>query len=141
MIRHRAFALELPCMLSLSADYQGVITMKIHLCRLAVLIFPFIWLTFSHAEENAPWGTASVQPVNYKPQKVVYDVAVSSIDMFENVQKKYNLASALDKINDRWGEYVITPAKMLGMANKVIDRISFGGIKELEEELRKHPEK
>jgi hypothetical protein len=31
--------------------------------------------------------------------------------------------------NDRWGEFVITPALMLGMENIILDRISFGGAK------------
>lgn len=57
------------------------------------------------------------------------------LNMFENTSKKHDLAKAVDKINDKWGEFVITPAKMLGMSDKVIDRISFGGIKELEEEI------
>ena len=59
--------------------------MKNVLCRLTVLIMPLLWITFSHAEESAPWGAASVAPVNYKPQKVVYDVAVSSVEMFGHV--------------------------------------------------------
>jgi hypothetical protein len=40
-------------------------------------------------------------------------------------------AEALDKINDRWGEFVITPALMLGMEYIILDRISFGGVKDL----------
>jgi hypothetical protein len=39
----------------------------------------------------------------------------------------------MDKINDRWGEFVITPALMMGMGDIILDRISFGGVKELEE--------
>ena len=35
----------------------------------------------------------------------------------------------MDKINDRWGEFVITPALMMGMDNIILDRISFGGVK------------
>jgi hypothetical protein len=42
-------------------------------------------------------------------------------------------ARAMDKINDRWGEFVITPALMMGMGDIILDRISFGGVKELEE--------
>jgi hypothetical protein len=42
-------------------------------------------------------------------------------------------AEAMDKINDRWGEFVITPALMMGMGDIILDRISFGGVKELEE--------
>ena len=39
----------------------------------------------------------------------------------------------MDKINDRWGDFVITPALMLGMEDIILDRIAFGGVKELEE--------
>jgi hypothetical protein len=43
------------------------------------------------------------------------------------------VSEASDKINDRWGEFVITPALMIGMENIILDRISFGGVKELQE--------
>ena len=59
--------------------------MKIIFCRLTVLMLALLWTTFSHAEESTPWGRASLEPIEYKPQKVVYDVAVSSIDSFKNV--------------------------------------------------------
>jgi hypothetical protein len=36
-------------------------------------------------------------------------------------------------INDRYGEFVITPALMMGMENTILDRIAFGGVKEMEE--------
>ena len=39
----------------------------------------------------------------------------------------------MDKINNRWGEFVITPALMLGMDDIILDRIASGGVKELEE--------
>ena len=47
--------------------------------------------------------------------------------------KKESLAAAVDKVNERWGNFVLTPALMLGAADLVPDRIAFGGIKELEE--------
>jgi hypothetical protein len=37
------------------------------------------------------------------------------------------------QINDKYGEFVITPALMMGMDETIIDRIAFGGVKELEE--------
>jgi DNA polymerase-4 len=43
------------------------------------------------------------------------------------------VAEAMDKINDRYGEFVITPALMMGMEATILDRIAFGGVKELEE--------
>ncbi len=47
--------------------------------------------------------------------------------------KKYKLTQAVDEVNDRYGQFVVTPARMLGLDNKVIDRIAFGGVAELEE--------
>ena len=55
------------------------------------------------------------------------------LDLFDSVRKKVNLTKALDSINYKWGNFVITPALMLGTQNQVLDRISFGGIKELEQ--------
>jgi hypothetical protein len=43
------------------------------------------------------------------------------------------VAEAMDKINDKYREFVITPALMLGMDEVILDRIAFGGVKELEE--------
>ncbi len=59
--------------------------MKNILCRLTVLMPALLCMTFSHAEESAPWGRAGLVPVEYQPQKVVYDVSVSSVDSFSNV--------------------------------------------------------
>jgi hypothetical protein len=55
------------------------------------------------------------------------------LSMLEEIDKKENLSKALDLISEKWGNFVITPAKMLGTENVVRDRISFGGVKELEE--------
>jgi hypothetical protein len=43
------------------------------------------------------------------------------------------VSEASDKINDKWGEFVITPALMMDMEDIILDRISFGGVKELKE--------
>ena len=43
------------------------------------------------------------------------------------------VSEAMDKINDRWGEFVIMPALMMDMEDIILDRIAFGGVKELEE--------
>ncbi len=55
------------------------------------------------------------------------------MSLLEDLTKKKQLVKALDNINERWGNFVITPATMLGTDNVVFDRIAFGGIKELEE--------
>ncbi len=56
-------------------------------------------------------------------------------DLFGELGQKTKLTQAVDKINQRWGNFVITPARMLGTQNTIPDRIAFGGIKELEEIL------
>ena len=57
----------------------------------------------------------------------------SQEELFEYVNKERKVSEAVDMINDRYGEYVVTPAIMMGMQNEVLDRISFGAIKELED--------
>ena len=48
-------------------------------------------------------------------------------------QKRRNVAQAVDAMNDRYGEYVVTPALMMGLDTEVVDRISFGSVKDLAE--------
>ena len=55
------------------------------------------------------------------------------LDLFENTERKKKLVEALDMVNERWGNFIITPARMLDTDKAVIDRIAFGGVKELEE--------
>ena len=59
----------------------------------------------------------------------------NQLSLLDDLQtdKKRNLFNALDKINDRYGEYVITPALMMGMNDLILDRVAFGGTKELED--------
>ena len=53
------------------------------------------------------------------------------LGIFDNSSKKENLAQAIDLVTGRWGDFIITPARMLSAKEKVLDRISFGGVKEL----------
>jgi DNA polymerase-4 len=57
----------------------------------------------------------------------------SQLDIFEKIQKKRELTKALDDISEKWGDFVITPAMMLDTKDIVKDRISFGGVKDLED--------
>ena len=89
------------------------------------------------------------------PAKPVRILAVTSYDLlpagtgqmtlWNTDSKKRNITQALDSIADRWGEFTVTPARMLSMEpastrqpgrvqrgeQKVLDRIAFGRIKEL----------
>ncbi len=58
----------------------------------------------------------------------------SQVSLFEDADDKLRKVSdALDAINDRYGEFVITPASMMSMGATIVDRIAFGGVKEIED--------
>jgi len=77
-------------------------------------------------------------------QKIISKISVScyglapssksQLSLFEqDSSKSRKVSDALDEINNRYGEFIITPALMLGMDSTIVDRISFGGVRELEE--------
>jgi hypothetical protein len=43
------------------------------------------------------------------------------------------VAEACDQVNDRYGGFIITLVLLLGMGDVILDRIAFGGVKEIEE--------
>jgi DNA polymerase IV len=55
------------------------------------------------------------------------------LNFFENIGKKQNLTRAVDDVNERWGGFTVASARSFAGAKVVMDRIAFGGIKELEE--------
>lgn len=42
-----------------------------------------------------------------------------------------NLSKAVDEINNRYGEFVITPAEMMDMQGEILDRIAFGSVRDI----------
>lgn len=82
---------------------------------------------------------ASLHLLNKAPKKSVKLLAVSSyflsdesreqLELFESTTRKRALTKALDAIADRWGEFTVTPARMLSMEHRVLDRIAFGGVR------------
>lgn len=81
--------------------------------------------------------------LKYAPKRPVRILAVScfylsgdsqeQLSFLESIDRKRRLTTALDTIANRWGEFVVFPGRMLGMEQKVLDRIAFGGVKGLEE--------
>lgn len=75
--------------------------------------------------------------------KKVRNIAVSCFDLeknslsqlclFEDEKKKRSLTSSLDEINNRFGAFSIFPAAMIGLKDRVPDRVAFGAVQELEE--------
>jgi hypothetical protein len=81
--------------------------------------------------------------IEANPGSPVLNIAVScfgltksgtlQLGLFENTDKKRNLVVAVDTVNERWGGFTVGSARSFGGAKMVMDRIAFGGIKELEE--------
>jgi len=64
----------------------------------------------------------------------VYDLVATTDEQLELfASSTHEVAKAMDQINDQYGEFVITPALMMGMEGTILDRIAFGGVKELQE--------
>ncbi len=69
--------------------------------------------------------------------KIVSKISVSCFSLTQNNTRQLllidfgeerinKISSALDQINDRFGEFTITPGTMMNMKNTVVDRIAFG---------------
>ena len=52
----------------------------------------------------------------------------------DEIAKKHSVSDAADKINDIYGEFTVVPGIMMGMDNTILDRIAFGGMREMEGE-------
>jgi DNA polymerase IV len=64
----------------------------------------------------------------------VYDLVPHQTEQLELfASRSHAVAEAMDKINDKYGDFTLTPALMMDMDDTIIDRIAFGGVKELEE--------
>lgn len=47
----------------------------------------------AYGADNAPWGSGNVNNIQYKPQRVVYDVAAGSLSQFRNVLDRVSYLS------------------------------------------------
>lgn len=89
-------------------------------------IYTKAWLLFNRQPERKLVRNLAVSVFN------LINSQKEQLALFEDeIQKKRNLAKAMDDINDRYGEFIITPALLLGMENTILDRISYGNVREL----------
>ena len=51
--------------------------------------------------------------------------------MFEDLEKKQRLVEAIDSANNKWGDFTLASALSFKGENVVLDRIAFGGVREL----------
>lgn len=61
------------------------------------------------------------------------EINSTQLELFDDVPKRKRVVEASDSINERWGDFILVPGRMLGTEKYVPDRIAFGGVKELEE--------
>ena len=91
-------------------------------------LFRATQLIFNQQPERKTVAKISVSCYDLIPSKK------SQLSLFdEGLDRSRKISDALDSINNKYGEFVITPALLLGMDNKVVDRIAFGAVKELED--------
>lgn len=57
------------------------------------------------------------------------------LEIFDEAGKRRRLVEAVDKMNGRWGDFVVTPGRILSGNVRIIDRIAFGGVKGMEERI------
>lgn len=91
----------------------------------------------------------AIRVLSRAPRRPVRILAVScyrltsggeeQLSLLGSTDRKRNLTHALDTIADRWGEFVVFPARMLSMEQKVLDRIAFGGVKGLDDVIFSSP--
>lgn len=53
------------------------------------------------------------------------------MEAFSDTEKKINLVRAIDQLNGRWGGFCLVPGLMINTDKLAVDRIAFGGVKEL----------
>ncbi len=56
------------------------------------------------------------------------------MSMFEeDTSKARKVADAADELNDKYGEFTVVPGLMINMDNLILDRIAFGGVRDIEQ--------
>lgn len=68
------------------------------------------------------------QPKMSSDKNIVKTVAVD----IRSVGARKRVSDAVDNINNRYGEFVVTPAAMMDMSGEILDRIAFGQVKDME---------
>lgn len=91
-------------------------------------IFTEIMRIFNRQPEQRPVTKLGVSVYGLTP------ITPQQLELFETIAtKQRRIAHALDRINDKYGEFAITPALMMNMAETIIKRVPFGASKDLKE--------
>lgn len=74
-------------------------------------------------------------------EKKVRNLAISVYDLIDDKSEQLEIfnvpthavSDSADEMDDRYGEFTVIPALMLGMKDTIIDRVAFGSVSELED--------
>ncbi len=56
---------------------------------------------------------------------------ITGLQEYKSFARERRLSDALDGVNNRYGEFVVTPATMMDMQGTILDRIAFGSIRDI----------
>jgi DNA polymerase-4 len=80
--------------------------------------------------------TFSLEPVT--PEQLnLFEVETDDLPLDPSLQPlrsmtaERRLSDALDVINNRYGEFVVTPATMMDMQGEILDRVAFGSVRDV----------
>jgi len=90
-------------------------------------IYKITYKILSHSPYKTPVANLSISVFNLEKNNSI------QLDFFSNINKKINIVNAIDDITAKWGNFIITPAMMLGTNSLVPDRVGFGNIRDLEQ--------
>ncbi len=67
------------------------------------------------------------KPIDNNPKRRLQEVALD----IRSVGARKRVSDAVDAINNRYGEFVVTPATMIDMSGEILDRIAFGQVRDI----------
>lgn len=106
--------------------------------------------TYWHKGQKFPIPVYTTQEIYFRARellnlsgykKKVRELAVRVYDLVPNSDEQmqifssptHRVSEAIDAVDDTYGEFSVSSALLLGMENIILDRIAFGGVRELED--------
>ncbi len=81
-----------------------------------------------HVYDLHPWDPEQLSIFDIESKKE--DIRLERVH-FSEISARKRISDSVDAINNRYGEFVLTPAMMLDMQGTILDRIAFGQVKDL----------
>jgi DNA polymerase-4 len=86
-----------------------------------------------HVFELRDWDPEQLSIFDIEKKEIgnkKYGVTTVATDI-RSVGARKRVSDAVDAINNRYGEFVLTPAAMMDMSGEILDRIAFGQVKDM----------